>query len=59
MTVLWHSFSILILFILAGNIDKHKISNEFNLGSDPTIHWSYLPLSDANFTHRLIMEKLS
>ena len=42
----------LILFILAGNEDMHKISDEFDfLAESDHSFWSNLPLSDENFTH--------
>ena len=36
---------------VAGNQDRHKSSVEFYFWPDQTTHfWSYLPLSDENFT---------
>ena len=40
-----------IIIKVAGNQDRHKSSVKFNFGQNQTTHfWSYLPLSDENFT---------
>ena len=40
-----------IIIKVAGNQDMHKSSVEFDFGPIQTTHfWSYLPLSDENFT---------
>ena len=39
-----------IIIKAAGNKNRHSSSNEFDFGQDQTANWSYLPLSDDNFT---------
>ena len=38
-----------IIIKVAGNQDRHKISDEFDFRPDYSL-WSYLPLNDENFT---------
>ena len=50
-----------IFIKLAGNEDSLEISDEFDFGPDQSILYSlqsYSFLSDENFSHRLIMEKM-
>ena len=49
------------IFKLAGNEDRHIISDKFDFGPDGNISFnnrSYLPLSNENISHIFIMEKM-
>ena len=60
--ILWclHLFSVVfdpILFILAGNEDMHKISDEFDFRPDRTTDYELAALERLNISNRLIMGK--
>ena len=53
MATLAPSFFDWIFFVLVGNEDKHKISDDFHFGPNRTLHRSNFPMSNEKILNDL------